>query len=260
MKMILLLSLMVLSFKSIAHTCLISLYDPYNRPYVYFATEKDPNCQSAARQCYDSIQYNRLDPQVYRCYTLRMEADPVTTRPVPQVPEVPQKPVVETTDHQRAVTNGETVIYEGKHWVVSSVEGRVLSIKEKNGKDKNSVSRQAVAITRGCFKGICTKTSVLSKRTQTYLSVEGIEYNGRFLLQDVNSKEFPVSEDYRNIAVTEGCVSPFTGQVCVDNKVIDQRNRYYTVVGIQTDGSVVIKDESGKLYFNQNPAIFVITR
>lgn len=257
MKMLILLSLLMMSFKSMAHTCLISLYDPYNRPYIYFPTENDPNCSNAANQCYGSIQSMRLDPRVYRCYTISMKEDAVNTRVIPQVP---QRSVVEKSDHQRVVLNGETVIFEGKHWIVSSIEERVLSIKEKNGKDKKNVSRQAVAVTRGCYKGICTKTSILSKRTQTYLSVEGIEYNGRFLLQDVNSKEFPVSEEYQNIAVTEGCVAPFTGQVCVDNKVIDQRNRYFTVVGIQTDGSVVVKDESGKLYFNQNPAIFVITR
>lgn len=258
-----LFSLLVLAFSSasMAHVCHISLYDPYNRPYLNFYTKMDVNCQEAANACYQSISNRRLDPNYFKCYTISMTNDPqapVVARPEPRT--IPATTSVSSStsdkDHQRAIEMGETVIYNGQYWIASSPENGLYELKPEGGKKRDivhGVTRRELAITRGCLREICTKSAVIVRSTKEYMAVEGIDYNGRYIVKDVTNDKLTLNVDFMYLVRTEGCVDNGFGKICVGYKVLDRNNYAFEVVGIQSEGLVVLKDERQKLYFSINP-------
>ncbi len=249
-----LFTLLVLAFSgaSMAHVCHISLYDPYNRPYLNFYTKLDVECQQAATACYQSISNRRLDPNYFRCYTISMTNDPqapVITRPGTTV-------LASDKDYQREIEMGETVIYSGQYWLVSSSENGLYELKPEGGKKRDivrGITRRELAITRGCLREICTKSAVISRSTKEYMAVEGIDYNGRYIVKNVTNDQLTLNVDFMYLVRTEGCVDNGFGKICVGYSVLDRNNNSFEVVGIQSEGLVVLKDDRQKLYFSINP-------
>ncbi len=261
MKTFFTLVLLIFSVKSIAHTCHISLYDPYNRSYLNFYSHWDQNCAEAASRCYQAVRDLRLNPNQFKCYTISITNDPQVSRE----PVVTNPLTSADQDYRRPIEMGESVFHLGKYGVVTfiSPDGRYHFLPE--GKKKRdtieNIDRSELAVTRGCLRDICTKTSVISKTTQKFMSVEGIDYLGRYILQDVETKEYSFNVEFFNLVRTEGCIETVYGEkVCTGNTVLGRGNTYYEVVGIQSDKLVVLQDENGKLFFNVNPGSLVITR
>lgn len=171
------------SATSFAHTCHISLYDPYNRPYLNFYSSNDYNCQEAAKKCYQTITDNRLHPDYYKCYTISMTEDTQSSRPVSHSNN--------DQEYRRDLESGETVLFQGTNWiVVDKPENGVFDLMPVGGKKKDivkNVDRSYISITRGCLRNVCTKSSVMFRRTNTSMSVEGITYEGRYIVKDVAS-------------------------------------------------------------------------
>lgn len=253
MKTILCLIAVLFSANVLSHTCHISLYDPYNRPYLNFHSEKDMNCQAAARSCYGAISQYSLNPYQYKCYTISMIPDPVVE-------------TLNDQDYRRDLALGETVIYQGSLWIVTFIqENGLYELLPEGGKKKDTqknVTRKDIALTRGCLRDICTKSSFISKTSQSYVSVEGIDYNGTYVVQDVGSKAITGQVEFYNLVKTTGCVQG-NEEICTGNTVLARTsnyyNRYYEVAGIQSDRLLVLKDEDGKLYFNVDPRLTKIT-
>lgn len=255
MKTLLTMLMLVFSAKSMAHVCHISLYDPYGRPYLNFHSTLDQDCQQAANSCYQSIADRRLDPNQFKCYTVSMTNDPQTARPVAARP-VPGAIQPADRDYLRDIEMGETVIYQGKLWLSSTPMNGLYDLIPEGGKKKDMVERvprREIAITRGCLRNICTKSSVISRSTQNYMAVEGIDYNGRYILKNVSNRELTLNVDFMYLVRTEGCINNGFGEVCVGNTVQDRNYRYFEVVGIQSEGMVVVKDQNQKLYFSIDP-------
>lgn len=255
MKTLLTMLLLVFSAKSMAHVCHISLYDPYGRPYLNFRSSLDQDCQMAANRCYQSIADRRLDPNQFKCYTVSMTNDPQTSRPVTSRPNPGPNPALDK-DYLREIEMGETVIYQGKLWLTSTPVNGYYDLMPEGGKKKDmveSISRRELAITRGCLRGICTKSAVISRTTQKYMAVEGIDYNGRYIVKDIATRELTLNVDFANLVRTQGCINNGFGEVCVGYTVQDRNNRYFEVVGIQSEGMVVLKDENQKFYFSIDP-------
>lgn len=246
---------LLFSAKVFSHTCHISLYDPYNRPYLNFHTELDDNCQTAAKQCYLAISQYRLNPYQYKCYTISMSPDPDLSP-------------VNDQDYRRGIEMGETVIYRGKFWVTTFVQDNGLyQLKPEGGKERDiekNIDRKDIIITRGCLRDICTKTSLISKTFRKYVSVEGIDYQGRYVVQEIGSKELILEVEFYNLARTSGCAEGRYEKVCTGNRILvrdtNYHSRYYEVSGIQTDRLLVIKDEEGLLHFNVDPRTVQVIR
>jgi len=199
----LLLSFALLATANVfAHTCHISLYDPYNRPYLNFYSTNDLNCQSAANQCYQTISYNRLDPNQYKCYTISISPDP-------QPQFQPQRPgFIDPDDREflRDLVRGETVYFKNKQWLVvyetSEISYELMPVGGKKNDIEKNVSRSDIAITRGCLRKICAKSSVYYTRAQKEMAVEGIGYNGKYVLKDTDSNAVFTDVDYLDLRVT----------------------------------------------------------
>lgn len=194
MKKLLFTTALLASANVFAHVCHISLYDPYNRPYLNFFSHQDVNCQAAANSCYKAISDNRLNPYHYKCYTISMTDD-----------VQPQNSVISAndTDYRKELESGETVLYQGKQWlVVLESTNNLFELMPVGGNKKEiekNVERRNIAITRGCLRDICTKSSVTYKVTQTSFAVEGIDWNGKYILKDVISGKIVSDVDYLQI-------------------------------------------------------------
>lgn len=203
MKKLILTTALLATANVYSHVCHISLYDPYNRPYLNFFSHQDVNCQAAANSCYKAISDNRLNPYYYKCYTISMTDDVVVNRPVQ-----PQTPVISSTDtdYRRELERGETVFYQGKQWLVvlESTDGlfELMPVGGNKKEIEKNIERKNIAITRGCLRDICTKTSVTYKVTQTSYAVEGIDWNGKYILKDVISGKIVTDVDYLQIQKT----------------------------------------------------------
>lgn len=207
MKTLLLSFALLASANVFAHTCHISLYDPYNRPYLNFYSTNDLNCQAAANQCYQTISYNRLDPNQFKCYTISMTADPQTqTQPTQFQPQRPG--FIDPNDREflRDLERGETVYFKNNPWLVvyETAENtyELMPVGGKKSEIENNVSRSDIAITRGCLRKICAKSSVYYTRAQKEMAVEGIGYNGKYVLKDTDSKAIFTDVDYSDLRVT----------------------------------------------------------
>ena len=198
MKTLLLLSALLASANVFSNTCHISLYDPYNRPYFDFHSQNDPGCQAAARECYQSIRNYRLDPNQYKCYTISIKDDRPTqpTRTVQparqtQPAQRPDYIAPEDREFLRDLDMGETVYFNNKQWLVVYGDGYgKYELMPENRKIKDmekNVARANIAITRGCLRNICTKTSVFNTRLNKEMAVEAIAYNGTYVLKDIYS-------------------------------------------------------------------------
>lgn len=276
MKKILILGTLLYAGLGLAHTCHISLYDPADRPYLNFYSSNDHNCQAAAQRCYTAVSQYRLNPYQYKCYTISMTEDarPNPTRTNTNTTNTSTNTNTNTNttsipkpsgEARRDIDSGETVLYKGGRWIVTEKLAQGFSLKPEGGKDKdivNSISREELGITRGCQKEICTKTSVIEMATKSYLSVEGIDFEGRYLTQGIGSDKLNAPLDFRALARTTGCVSTSDVGICAGNTVIARNNIYYKVVGIQPDNRVVLEseDNSRNLYFDVQPNTLTVTR
>lgn len=287
MKTLIALGLFLISFASFAHTCHISLYDPYNRPYMNFYSQWDTNCQSAASRCYETIRTQRLDSRYYRCYTISMTEDPQTRptprpnpNPMPQPnpnprpnPEPQPNPTPDTnptpedtSEHRRSIEVGETVIFQSKYWVVTSVAGRgFYNLKLVGGRNSDlvkDVARHYVALTRGCHQEICAKQSVIDMSSKQYVAVEGVDYHGKFITKNTQTGALSFDVDFSQVARTSGCLSTDQVGICTGNTVVARDNRYYKVVAIQPDRKVVLESEDNnrKLQFDIDPISLTVTR
>ncbi len=194
-----------------------------------------------------------------------------TTTPVPNPTTTPTPvPVPQSSDTTRAIEAGETVIFNSAlHMVVSVPTPNFYNLKPVNGRNSDivkDVARQYVAVTRGCNMGFCGTDSVIVLATSSYAAVAGIEYDGKFVLKAVdgtNNMTFDVNGN--GLAWTKGCSPEGASKVCVGAVVMKQTSRnngYYTVVGIQLDGNVVLEnnDAPKKLTTNIRPDSLIITR
>lgn len=206
MKTLLLSFALLASANVFAHTCHISLYDPYNRPYLNFYSTNDPNCQEAARRCYDTITYNRL-PSQYQCYTISVTADQVQQpQQQPQTYQRPDYIAPEDREFLRDIEMGETVYYNNKAWMVVYGDGdnkfELMPVGGKKNDIEKNIPRANIAITRGCLRKVCTKSSVFWLKTQKEMSVEGIGYNGKYVLKDTSSNAVFTDVEYLDLRVT----------------------------------------------------------
>lgn len=198
--------------------------------------------------------------------------NPTTTpTPVPNpTPTTTPTPAPGSTDTTRAIEAGETVIFNSTlHMVVSVPNPNFYNLKPVNGRNNDiikDVARQYVAVTRGCNMGFCATDSVIVLATASYAAVAGLEYDGQFVLKAAdgsNNMTFDVNGN--GLAWTKGCTPEGPAKVCVGAVVMKQSSRnngYYTVVGIQLDGNVVIEnnDAPKKLTLNIRPDSLIITR
>lgn len=192
MKKILIVLSMFASAASFAHTCHISLYDPYNRPYLNFYSYWDNNCQEAARKCYQAITDYRLHPDYYKCYTISMTED-TQSRPSIPVQVDPRAISNDDRDYRRELESGETVLYQSKQWlVVEGSDDGVYELMPVGGKKKDiekNIDRKNISITRGCLRQVCTQTSVIYNKTQKEMAVEAISFNARYILKDIDTNQ-----------------------------------------------------------------------
>lgn len=202
MKYMLVLTFLLLSAKSMAHTCHISLYDPYNRPFLNFYSYMDNNCVLAANKCYQAIVEHRLNPNQYKCYTVSMTNDDGNQPTRPGRP-LPGTITPEDQEYRREIERGERVIFQNNLYVViyANADG-IYEIMPDGGEKRDivkNIPRNQLAITRGCLRNICTKTSVLLKRIQRNVSVEGIDFSGKYILREVGGKDFISNVDFLEI-------------------------------------------------------------
>lgn len=195
MKTILILASVVATTTSLAHTCHISLYDPYNRPYLNFYSYWDQNCQEAARKCYQTIADNRLHPDYYKCYTISMTEDTQARPTQSNTPVRPDPRAISSNDndYRRELERGETVLYQKSFWlIVDETSEGIFELMPVGGKKKDmekNIQRQNISITRGCLRQVCTKTSVFYNKIHKSMSVEAISFNGTYILKDVDTNQ-----------------------------------------------------------------------
>ncbi|MES2528081.1 MAG: hypothetical protein V4598_13385 [Bdellovibrionota bacterium] len=192
------------------------------------------------------------------------------TTPVPVPTPVPT-PVPAPTpgnDSIRAIEAGETVIFNSAlHMVVSVENTNFYNLKPVNGRSRDivkEVARNYIAVTRGCAAGFCANDSVIVLASASYAAIGGLEYDGQLVLKSIDGNDILTFDTNANaLAWTKGCTPDGPSKACVGNVVMIGRNNvYYTVVGIQLDGNVVLESNEApkKLTINVKPTTLLITR
>jgi hypothetical protein len=171
-------------------------------------------------------------------------------------------------DSIRAIEAGETVIFNSTlHMVVSVENPNFYNLKPVNGRSRDvirEVARNYIAVTRGCAAGFCANDSVIVLGSASYAAIAGLEFDGQLILKTVDGNDqLTFDINATSLAWTKGCTPEGPTKVCVGSVVMQQRNNiYFTVVGIQLDGNVVLEsnDTPKKLTINVRPDSLIITR
>lgn len=228
------------------------------------------DCQEAMKQCririndlrmrgvYDCKRYETTNPGPSNPYP--------NPNPGPQYPG-PQYPGPQTGyDAYRNVNQGESVIFRNQFVTVIGVSfngSYAVRANDVFNTITNNVRRDELAVRNGCNLNLCANESVINISTSSYAKVIGLSTNNTFVVQANDVFNTITSNlDRSRIAKTQGCISSRYAQICVGNQVIDQYNRYATVIAVQEDGRVVLRssDVFNTITTNVNPTNLVITR
>jgi hypothetical protein len=188
--------------------------------------------------------------------------------PTPSTPPVPVPSTTPGNDSIRAIEAGEIVIFNSAlHMVVSIENTNFYNLKRVNGRNRDvikEVARNYIAVTRGCSSGFCANDSVIVLASAKYAAIAGLEYDGQLILKTVDGNdELTFDMNPNALAWTKGCTPEGPAKVCVGGIVMRKRNNvYYTVVGIQLDGKVVLEtnDTPKKITINVRPDSLLMTR
>lgn len=261
-----LLFTVLMSAPALASTCKVAIQDNRGSSFAIINTENDRGCFKAVASCQDSLAYYRYDTRIYSCVILQGLPAPTPrteTRPAPQEPRTNPAPVqTQASDSRRIIEVGETVIFQSKYWVVTGApQTGFFDLKPVNKKEKDvirDVARHYVVMTRGCHQEICTKSSVIDMQSRNYFAVEGIDYNGKFVIKQPQNGQLSFDIDASSLARTTGCAAG----VCVGNIVIDRSNRYSRVAAIQPNGLLVLESQDNRrsLTFDVDSRFLTVTR
>lgn len=267
MKKIVLLGLLSLSATSFAQTCYVDMVDRYSRVVRTFTGFGDPNtCLEGMKECRKSIRLDYSSNPRYPNGSLDcVRSGNYNPNPNPNPGPNPY-PNPGTIDARRMLNNGESAIFNNKFVTIMGANFNGLyAVRSTDGWNTitNNVPRLSLSATSGCSMNICTAQSVIDVMSARYVKVVGISFDERFVTQSTDGWNTLASNvERRNLAETEGCISSRYAQLCVGNTVINNQNRYSTVVGIQLDGRVVLRSTDGwnTISTNIDPSNLVITR
>lgn len=237
------------------------------------------DCYEALKECRKEIRMNpRYQVNVNDCVEITRQGptNPGPSNPYPnpnpnpgpQYPG-PQYPGPQTGyDARRMINQGESVIMNStaRYVTVAGVSFQGLfAVRSTDGWNTitNNVQRESLSVTNGCNLNLCVNDSVINVSTARYVTVVGLSFDDRFVTKSTDGwNTLATNQDRRLLAETKGCISSRYAQICVGNQVINQQNRYSTVVGVQQDGRVVLKSSDGwnTLTTNVDPTNLVITR
>lgn len=245
------------------------------------AYDYNDGCKEGMKECRKQIRERGL---LNRADCIRAtETNPGPQNPGPQYPGPqnpgpqypgPQNPYPGQTGYDaiRQLINGESVIQNNTARYVKvlggSFNGQTYAVQSTDGWNTISqgISRDNLSVTTGCNIDLCVNDSVINVSTARYVTVAGLSTLNKFVTKSTDGWNTLQSNNDRNLlAITKSgscAFSRFGGQICVGNQVINQQNRYSTVVGIQLDGRVVLKSSDGwnTLTTNVDPQNLVITR
>lgn len=224
------------------------------------------DCKEGMKQCRKEI---RLRGLLNRADCVRASVSYPNPNPNPNprpYPDTNPYPGPVGSDARRMLNNGESAILNNRYVTVMGANFNGLyAVRSTDGWNTitNGVRREALSVTNGCAYTTCTSDSVIDINTARYVTVVGISFDERVTTKSTDGWNTLVSGiETRNLAATKGCAYSRYGQICVGNTVINNMNRYSTVVGIQADGFVVLKSTDGwnTISTRVDPASLVITR
>lgn len=253
-------AVMSLSTSAFANVCHVDMVDTYTNRLIerFRSYDEFDGCKEGMKACRKEIRMRGL---VNRADCLRDSIGPVPT-PVPTPVPVPTP--IPTPDYgrdaRRHIQVGESVIMNSSYFTVlgTSFNG-LYAVKNTWNQITNGVIRESLAVTSGCNIGLCVNDQVISLSSLSYVTVVGLEFDDRFVTKNTWN-QLTSNEDRSNLAETKGCIQSYYSQICVGNQVINQFNQYSTVVGLQMNGKVVLKNNWNQLTTNVEPSSLVITR
>lgn len=265
-KVLLAAAMTMMSVSAFALQCEVDMVDSRTNRLITTIRAYDygDDCKEGMKECRKEI---RLRGLLNRADCVRATVNYPNPNPNPNPwPNPNPNPGPIGSDARRMLNNGESAIMNSRYVTVVGVSFQGLyAVRSTDGWNTitNGVRREALSVTNGCAYTTCTSDSVIDINTARYVTVVGISFDERVTTKSTDGWNTLVSGiETRNLAATKGCINSRYAQLCVGNQVINNMNRYSTVVGIQQDGRVVLKSSDGwnTLSTNVDPSSLVVTR
>ncbi len=268
MKKLLLLALVSFSSMSFAQRCEVDMVDRYGRWVRTFQAQGDANCMEGMKACRKFIRLNTNQYGSADCVVAGSHQPIPQPYPQPQPQPYPQ-PIPQPYPNpypqpdysvQRSLRINESVILSNQvQTVIGYAPNGTYALKDVYGYIKQNIRREDIAITADCSSDLCVNDSLIDTSKNQEVKIAGLEFDGQYVTKDVYGY-LTSNNDRLKLAVKSGCVRTNYTNVCVGNQVLDRSNQYKTVVAVQINGLIVLKDVYGYLTSNVNPNDLVITR
>lgn len=277
-RMILALALTV-SSSAFANLCEVDMVDNRTRRLITSFRSYDFNdgCKEGMKACRLEIRQRGLLGRA-DCER-RGSYDPYPyPQPQPQ-PEPYPYPYPDTNprpdyDVRRPLRSGEEVYHQSRRATVVGVGyNGTYAIRTtdiwNNSVTLSNIFRDALSVTSGCNNTLCVNDSVISLNSNSNgknARVLALSTDNRFVIETTdiwNNTIIQSSVDRSQLADTKGCAFGRT-QICVGERVLTSSNREGTVIGIQSNGYVVLRTtdiwNNSIIQTNVNPETLYSTR
>ncbi len=258
MKFLSVLAFAALSSSAFAQICEVDMVDRYNRVIRTFrAYGQQDACIEGMKECRKTI---RLSPQSGGVDCVRAYSQQPQQPQGPQYPQQPQYPSqYPSSSATRALSSGESVIYNNSYYtVVGLAYNGSVALKDSWNQISQGIRRENISVTNGCSQEVCVGKQIIDISSASYQTVAGLRFQDGFILK--NSWNQLSSVQRSKVALLEGCSGSYYAQVCVGNQVLTRDNSYQTVVAIQQDGRVVLKNSWNQLSINVDIQSLIVTR
>lgn len=261
MNKLLIAAVMTLSTSAFANVCHVDMVDTLTgRLIERFRSYDDfEGCKEGMKDCRKEIRMRGL---VNRADCVRED---FASAPLPNPSPLPTPNYGH--DARRPVQIGESVIFNNNfHTILGSTISGLYTVRYKDSwetKVHHGIHRSNLAVTSGCNLGLCVNEKAIDVESSTYVKVVGLGFSDDFVTETYDSWKSLTSGIRREqLAQTKGCVTRFYSQICVGNEVMTTKDNYFTVIGIQTDGLVVLHSQKffGKIHANIDPTKLIIVR
>ncbi len=277
MKGIFLLAAIAVSAPAFANICEVDMINLRNNSLITRIRANDfgDNCREGMKACRLEIRQRGLHGRA-DCVRIEGRFPDHDPRPLPDYEPIPRPRPRPDQDHyprpqpssdaRRPIGIGESTIFQNRYVTVAGVSfNGLFAVRSTDGWNTitNNIPRDQLSVTNGCNLGLCANDSVIDVASARYVTVVGLSFSDRFITKSTDGWNTLSGQiDRRQLAETKGCISSHYAQICVGNQVIDQSNRYMTVVGIQVDGRIALRSTDGwnTITTNVDPSRLVITR
>ncbi len=108
-----------------------------------------------------------------------------------------------------------------------------------------AIKKTELPVMDGCLEDVCVKDKMFDVDYLRFVSIEGITYQGKFLLESAEGWSGYYMVSRKALAKTSGCSEHLLTKLCVGNLVKDLMGNKLAIIATHLDAKLVLRSIDG---------------